>query len=145
MTGGLTAVKARVYTICMKSTHKKLATVLIVVFSVVILGLTALPALGVESIQFDPQGTIKNELQLPDKSPVDITIRVVQWVLGMLGLIAVILILVGGFTWMTSAGNEEKIKKAKAILTSAIIGLMIILLSWALVTFVIARVNNVTT
>lgn len=98
-----------------------------------------------EAIQFDPQGQMKNELKLPDKSPVDITIRVIQWVLGLLGLVAVIMILFGGFMWMTAAGNEERIKKAKTILTSAIIGMIIIMLSWALVTFVIARVNKVTT
>ncbi len=102
-------------------------------------------AFAVESIQFDPQGTIKNELKLPDKSPVDITIRTIQWVLGFMSLVALVMIMLGGFMWMTAAGNEERVKKAKTILTSAIIGMVIIMLSWALVTFVVARVNNVTT
>jgi len=37
--------------------------------------------------------------------------RLVEVVLQLLGLILVVLLIVGGFMWMTSAGNEEKIKK----------------------------------
>ncbi|MFH1206998.1 MAG: pilin [Patescibacteria group bacterium] len=127
-------------------TNKKIALfgfALAVSFS--LFALFSLPALAVDSIQFDPGGTIKQELKLPSASPVDITIRTIQWVLGFLGLAAVVMIIIGGFMWMTAAGNEERVKKAKTILTSAVIGMIIIMLSWALITFVIGRVNNVTT
>lgn len=70
-------------------------------------------------------------------------INVINWVLGLLGIIAVIMILVGGFQWMTAAGNEEKVEKAKKIISAAIVGLIIILLAWAIVNFVIGTAENV--
>lgn len=70
-------------------------------------------------------------------------INIINWVLGLLGIIAVIMILIGGFQWMTAAGNEEKVEKAKKIISAAIVGLIIILLAWAIVNFVIGTTSNV--
>ena len=53
------------------------------------------------------------------------------------------MILIGGFQWMTAAGNEEKVEKAKKIISAAIVGLIIILLAWAIVNFVIGTTSNV--
>ncbi|MFA5070290.1 MAG: hypothetical protein WC528_03330 [Patescibacteria group bacterium] len=72
-------------------------------------------------------------------------INILQWVLGLLALIAVIMIIIGGFQWMTAAGNEEKIEKAKKVISAAVIGLIIILLAWAIVIFVVNTTTNVTT
>lgn len=98
----------------------------------------------VDQIQFDPEGKIKNATKLPDKSPIDITTSTIQWALGFLGLVAVIMIIYGGVTWMTAAGNEERVKKAKQILTYAVIGLSIVLLAWIMVTFVFTTADTVT-
>ncbi|MBI3957090.1 MAG: hypothetical protein HY340_03835 [Candidatus Kerfeldbacteria bacterium] len=70
-------------------------------------------------------------------------INIINWVLGLLGIIAVIMILIGGFQWMTASGNEEKVEKAKKIISAAIVGLIIILLAWAIVNFVIGTAENV--
>lgn len=72
-------------------------------------------------------------------------IKIIQWVLGFLGLIAVIMILIGGFYWMTAGGNEEKVASAKKIISAAVIGLIVVLLAWAIVTFVVKTASNVTT
>lgn len=72
-------------------------------------------------------------------------IKIIQWVLGFLGLIAVIMILIGGFQWMTAGGNEEKVASAKKVISAAVIGLIIILLAWAIVIFVVTQANKVTT
>ena len=71
-------------------------------------------------------------------------ISVVNWVLALLGLIAVIMILYGGFVWLTAGGNEEKVASAKKIISAAIIGLIIVLLAYAIVTFVVNTTNSVT-
>lgn len=63
--------------------------------------------------------------------------RIIQVALGFLGILAVALILYGGFIWMTSAGEPEKIDKAKKILRDAVIGLIIILLAFAIASFVL--------
>lgn len=58
-------------------------------------------------------------------------------VLGLMGSIALLLIVWGGFGWLTSGGSPDKIKKAKDTLLWAIIGLIIIFASYALVDILI--------
>ncbi|MDP2684124.1 MAG: hypothetical protein Q8P20_03635 [bacterium] len=72
-------------------------------------------------------------------------VSIIQWALGLLGLIAVVMVLYGGFTWMTAGGNEEKISKAKKIISAAVIGLIIVLLAWAIIIFVVDTARDVTT
>lgn len=79
------------------------------------------------------------------KSIEDTIISIVNWVLALLGLIAVIMILYGGFVWLTAAGNEDKVASAKKVISAAIIGLIIVLLAYAIVTFVVDTTNTVTT
>ncbi|MCD4811017.1 pilin [bacterium] len=43
-------------------------------------------------------------------------------------LLAVLMVILGGYKWMSSAGDPEKIKQAQATLTWAIIGLVLLLL-----------------
>ena len=64
---------------------------------------------------------------------------IVRVLLGFLGIIAIIIILYGGFVWLTSAGNEEKVGQAKKIITAGIIGLIIIFVSYAIAEFVITQ------
>ncbi|MFH0829471.1 MAG: pilin [Candidatus Kerfeldbacteria bacterium] len=72
-------------------------------------------------------------------------INIISWVLGILALVAVVMIIIGGFQWLTAAGNEEKIEKAKKVISAAVIGLIIVLLAWAIVIFVAGTTKNVTT
>jgi len=53
--------------------------------------------------------------------------------LGFLGLIAVIMIIYGGVLYVTAAGEQEKVDKGKKIIMYAVIGIVIILLAFALV------------
>ena len=71
-------------------------------------------------------------------------INILQLVLGLMSLIAVVMVILGGFTWLTAGGNEEKVEKAKKIISAAIIGLIIVLLAWAVVIFVARTTANVT-
>ena len=57
-----------------------------------------------------------------------------------LGIIFFLLIIYSGFTWMTAAGKEETITKAKGILIAAATGLVIILSAYAIVRFVFGNV-----
>jgi len=52
---------------------------------------------------------------------------VVDYLLPVGVLIAVVFVIIGGYMWITSAGNPDKIKQAQATLTWAIIGLAFIL------------------
>lgn len=70
-------------------------------------------------------------------------VNIVNLVLGFLGLIAVVIILIGGFKWMTSGGSEEKVSASKKLLFAGLIGLIIILLAWGIATWVVGSVYNV--
>ncbi|OGL59753.1 hypothetical protein A3E96_02640 [Candidatus Uhrbacteria bacterium RIFCSPHIGHO2_12_FULL_46_13] len=67
-------------------------------------------------------------------------INIIKFLLTFLGLIAVIIVLYGGFQWMTAAGNEEKITSARSTLTAGLIGLVIILAAYAITSFIIQTV-----
>lgn len=68
--------------------------------------------------------------------------RIIQIVLSFLGALAVVFVMYAGFLWMNSGGNDEKISQAKAILRNSVIGLIIILSSWAIATFIITRLSG---
>lgn len=82
------------------------------------------------------------QLGLADADPRIAIANLVRLALTFLGIIAVVIIMYGGFVWMTSNGDAERVSKAKKILTSAIIGLVIILSSFLIVTFVINNISN---
>ena len=75
--------------------------------------------------------------------PREVAGKVINFALGFLGLIAVLIIIYAGFKWMTSGGSEEKIAVAKKTLITGLIGLIIILSSWALATFILSRFSEV--
>lgn len=56
--------------------------------------------------------------------------------LSVTGLIFIILTVYAGINWMTSQGNEEKIKKSKDTLTASIIGLIVTLSAWTIWNFI---------
>lgn len=70
--------------------------------------------------------------------------KIIRVVLGLLGIIALVIILYGGFTIMTSGGSEEKVSTGKKILINAAIGLAIILSSFAIVQFVLSSLQQAT-
>jgi len=80
---------------------------------------------------------VGNEIALAEGDPRVIAARIVRVALGFLGVVALGIVLYGGFVWMTSAGNEEKIATAKKILTNGIIGLVIILMAFGITQYVL--------
>lgn len=60
--------------------------------------------------------------------------------LSFLGIVAVCIVLYGGFKWMTAGGNDEKVGEAKRLMISGLIGLAIIMSAYAIASFVISSV-----
>lgn len=83
------------------------------------------------------QDSITGTTGLGTTSPTAVVTGIVTWLLGILAIIAVVLVIIAGFMWMTSGGNEEKITTAKNMLRSAIIGLVIILAAYGITLYVI--------
>ncbi|RMH01564.1 MAG: hypothetical protein D6706_01675, partial [Chloroflexi bacterium] len=62
--------------------------------------------------------------------------NIIRAVLGFAGVVLVVMILYGGFLWMTAGGNDDRVKKAKRTITNAVIGLVIAISSYAIASFV---------
>ena len=70
--------------------------------------------------------------------------KIINVALSFLGIISVVIVLVGGFKYMISGGNEEKTTEAKNLIVSGIIGLAIILSAWAITRFVLSSLLTAT-
>ncbi len=81
---------------------------------------------------------------LSSEDPRVLTIRIVNFALSLLGIIAVLIILYAGFTWMTAGGNDEKIGTAKKTLFAAVAGLIIILTAYSIMSFVLRSLCTAT-
>lgn len=69
--------------------------------------------------------------------------NVVNWILGLVALIALIMALYGGFTMITSAGDDTKYKEGFKILKNAAIWLIIIGLSWIIISGIFWLVSTI--
>ncbi len=67
----------------------------------------------------------------------DVVGGIINSVLGILGTVFLVLIIYAGFTWMTAGGNEEKIQKAQKIIRNSTIGLLVVVLAFAITQFVL--------
>jgi hypothetical protein len=56
--------------------------------------------------------------------------------LALIGVIFLILMIYGGFTWMMARGNEQQVTKAKDLIFAAIIGLFIVLAAYAITAYI---------
>lgn len=77
------------------------------------------------------------------KTDLQVTVKnILNVVFAMVGIIAVIMVIVGGVNFMTSQGDPEKIKRAKNTILYGVIGLIITLLAFAIVSFVLKGMNG---
>jgi type IV secretory pathway VirB2 component (pilin) len=90
------------------------------------------------------QGTLQTATGLGAQDPRTIAASVINVLLGFLGIIAVVLIIAGGFMWMTAAGNDDKIGTARKIMTAGVIGLVIVLAAFGIARFVINALTSAT-
>lgn len=70
---------------------------------------------------------------------------IINVIIGVIGFVAVVVIILGGVQYTTSAGNPDKVKKAKDTILYGIIGLVVALLAYAIVNFVLTSVFGNTT
>lgn len=102
--------------------------------------LIGLPALAQDNFGLDPAG----EIGLGSNDPQSIIVNIIKIALGFLGLLAVIIIILGGFKFMVSGGSDESSRAAGKTIISGIIGLIIILSAWGIVNWLISTGVNIT-
>ncbi len=80
----------------------------------------------------------------PVKDLHDIVINILNVLFTFLGIVMVFLIMYGGYRWMTAGGKEAQVVEAKKYIRNAIIGIIIILASYAITTFVARSAGSAT-
>ena len=66
-----------------------------------------------------------------------LALRIINYFLTFLGLLAVAMVIYGGVTYVTAAGEDEKLGNAKKIIMYALVGIIIVLISFAVVNTVL--------
>ena len=69
--------------------------------------------------------------------PVDIIARIAKAIIAPIGAIAFLFFVIGGFYWIFSGGNDERIKKGRDIMKWSIIGIVVIFSSYAVLNFIL--------
>lgn len=104
-------------------------------FAVLCVALLFAPAISLAQISDTP---VDSPTPLTEDSIEKIINKIIGWMQGIFFLIAVIFIIYAAFVYLTSAGNEEKIKKAKSIIIYAIVAIAVALLATAVKEFVVS-------
>jgi hypothetical protein len=135
----------------MKNAKKKvLSAIILLTFLVLPTILITQTNTAIASSLWDAQVGIEDVGQQAygESTPQDIRItamKIVNVALQFLAVIFLVLILISGYQWMTSGGNEEQVVKAKKNLSNAVIGLVIILISWSIAYFILRRMVAIVT
>jgi len=116
-------------------TKKSIISLAIVMLLVVPMVVGAQNSLGLDDITNTSLG--EAELQ-------PAVMQIINVLLGFLATIAIVIVLLGGFKWMTAGGNEDKVGEAKKILGAGVIGLVIILAAYAITVFVVGQIYTAT-
>ena len=86
--------------------------------------------------------TLPNPLGSDDIDVVDIMLRIMQIALGVVDVFALFMFILGGFEFLISAGNPERVKKAKDTLIWATVGILVITLSYTVLKYIFEQVSK---
>lgn len=87
---------------------------------------------------------ISDATGMASNDPRIIVANVIRGILGFLGIIAVVIIVMGGYEYMTSGGSDEKAKHGRTRITNGVIGLLIILAAYGIASFIISATVGAT-
>jgi hypothetical protein len=94
----------------------------------------------------DAQGSVEICNPIPGNPDIQTMLgKIIYAVLGLVGSLALVMFIYGGFTWMLSSGNNEKVQKGKDILIWATLGLVIIFSAYAILKLVFSGLGVPTT
>ncbi len=126
----------------MKQIVKKINLVKILEL-VLVVGLTLLPLAAVRAVGVDTSYCNSAFQNCNAGNSVGGLIRtVINWLLGIAFGVAILFLIIGGFWYVVSAGNEETAEKGKNTAVNAIIGIVIIILSYVVINVVANLVSS---
>ena len=74
--------------------------------------------------------------------PTGLIYRIISLLLFVAGALAVVFVIIGGYQYITSAGNEEQSEKGKKTLLNAIIGVVVIVLAYVIINVIVNTVSG---
>lgn len=99
---------------------------------------------GIDVIEGTGNFSAEDGIALGDSDLRQTIVAIINIALSMLGIVAVVVILIGGFKWMTAGGDDGKVDEARKWIFSGIIGLAIILSAWAIARFALVNLGKAT-
>ena len=107
--------------------------------SVVFLATVLFLAGGIISVQAQSEdlASVQEASGLADTSLPALIGLIIHVFLGILGVVFLVLVIYGGWLWMTAGGDGEKVDQAKKIFINATVGLIIILASYAITSYIV--------
>lgn len=117
---------------------KKVLSIILIIISV---AFVSSPALAIST---GLEETAEKAGVKVDAEPAEIIGQFLKVFIGFLGIVLLVVIIYGGFLWMTAGGDETQVEKAKAWILNGIIGLIIVLLAYAVTDFVVGQIIQVT-
>lgn len=93
----------------------------------------------------DEMAELQGASGLGDRSLPELIGLIINVILSFLGIVAVIIVIGGGFMWMTAGGDDGKVTNAKNMIRNGIVGIVIVVASYAVANFVIAQLSEIAT
>lgn len=126
--------------------RKKLLALIMLLCGICCLGVTTHPVMAGNNwdkeicTKIDPK--LKDDYGCNEDNPdaTGVAVGIINAVTMVVGIIAVLMIVIGGVNYATSSGDPSKVKKAKDTILYSAIGLVVALLAFSLVNFVLAGV-----
>lgn len=129
---------------------KKIINSLLILFTTITILAPAAPAYAVNFFDTNQKNspctdqTKNSPLCQPDKStqnPVIHAIRITTNIIATIsGFLAVFMIIISGFQFVTSGGSDESVANARKRIVNSVIGLIIVAMAWTIIRFVTDRV-----
>lgn len=126
------------------------------IFLTIVLAISFLPFLTIaaDNTFCDPDNYVyENGLCIPkneysssslanSSSVMDLVTKVLKLLLSFAGIVVVIMIVYGGYLYMTAGGNDEQAEKGKGVLINSSIGLVVVLLAYTIVNIIVNLVTS---
>jgi hypothetical protein len=106
------------------------------IFSFQVQANTNTDPLGIDNV--DPYVTLSNKTMDPHET----VMQIVNYALSFMALLALLIMLWGGFKWMTAGGNDDQVGQAKKIIIAGVIGLAIIMSAWVITKAVVTAIED---
>lgn len=120
---------------------KKTKKILLTLFCFLLL---AIPVFAISAYDFNQDSGLENTAEKtghtmgiydgslsPRATIIIIITNIIQIILSLMGISFLIIMIYGGYTWMTAQGNQENVEKGKRIIANGILGVVIVFIAYA--------------